>query len=202
MIHHLSRLSILAVLGTLCAMPAQADKILAQTTFDTDLGGWTCSEPAALSWSAGGGNPGGRAVFSETGGTQATMIAPASFLAGAINYSKLNGKAYISWQHQVVQEIDVRDNYPYQITISGPGGSAIFTASRPTTFNIGPWRQLVAPLVEADWTVTNGSWIGILTDVESIHISIEQFVNGNIHEDVEAMDNIKVVSHPKGFSPK
>jgi len=139
-------------------------------------------------------------VFADHGGAQAYLIAPASYLAGAINYKKLDGKAYFAWQHQVVQEIDARDNFPYQIAISGPGGSATFTASRPTLSNVGPWRQLVAPLVEADWTVTSGTWRQILADVESVHITIEQFANGDINEDAEAIDNIELVLRPKGFN--
>src|SRR5262249_15987894 len=110
MLRHLSRLSIFAGMSVLYAMPAHADRILAQTTFDSDLGGWNCSQPSALSWSASGGNPGGHALFTDKGSPQGYLIAPSSFLTGSVNYSRLDGKAYISWQHQVIKEVDARDN--------------------------------------------------------------------------------------------
>jgi hypothetical protein len=60
----LSALALAAALtGTAPALAA--DKALAQTTFDGDLGGWTTNRADEIVWSAGGGNPGGRAVYTE-----------------------------------------------------------------------------------------------------------------------------------------
>ncbi len=126
---HVSSRAAVALLGIFAGLvPARAaDKILAQSTFDSDLGGWTCNQSGALSWSAAGGNPGGRAVFTDKGSPQAYMNAPSSFLSGAIDYTKLNGKAYISWQHEIIQEIDARDNYPIR---SPSRGRAVRRRSR------------------------------------------------------------------------
>jgi len=64
------------------------------------------------------------------------------------------------------------------------------------------WVTIVAPLVESDWVVSSGSWSALLANVTSIQIPMEMVSNGGGGVDQEAMDNIEIVSHPQGFSPK
>ena len=62
---------------------------------------------------------------------------------------------------------------------------------------------VVAPLVEADWAMSNGgNWSDLLANVTSIQIPMEMVSNSGGETDQEAMDNIELVSHPAGFSPK
>src|SRR3569832_1450864 len=181
-----------------------ADSIVAQTTFDSDLGGWTTNSPPDVQWNATGGNPGGEALFNDvTNGVGTIMIAPASFLSPAVNYTKLNGKAYISYQHLMVKETGVIGIGNYNIVMSGPGGTATFTGATAIVLpKKNPWVAVVAPLVEADWSMSSGgSWSALLANVTSIQIPMEMVSNSG-GTDQEAMDNIKLVSHPSGFSPK
>lgn len=60
---------------------------------------------------------------------------------------------------------------------------------------------MAAPLLETQWTVTGGTWADLLADVTRIEIDIER-INNSGGTDIEAIDNIERVSHPKGFSPK
>jgi hypothetical protein len=60
---------------------------------------------------------------------------------------------------------------------------------------------VAAPLLETQWTVTGGIWADLLANVQGIQIDIE-LINNSGGTDIEAIDNIELVSHPKGFSPK
>lgn len=178
-----------------------ADRVLARSGFDADLEGWTASQDE-VTWSAKGGHPGGRMVFNGTlTGPNCYVIAPNTFLAANINYKKLDGKAYFSWQQELVEEKSITTVYNYEMRISGPGGSATFDGGQPPlTYN--KWFTVVAPIDQANWVVTSGTWAALLTDVENIQVNIELIGSGEGWVDVEAMDNFEVVSHPKGFNPK
>ncbi len=195
-----------SIVTTFCFSSAAlaGDSVVAQTTFDSDLGGWTTNTPPDVKWNATGGNPGGEALFNDvTNGVGTIMIAPASFLSPAVNYTKLNGKAYISYQHRMVKETGVLSIGPYNIVMSGPGGTATFTGAQAIILaKKNPWVTVVAPLVEADWVISSGSWTDLLANVTSIQIPMEMVSNSGGETDQEAMDNIELVSHPAGFSPK
>ena len=91
---------------------AKNDVVVVQTTFDSDLGGWTSNTPAEVVWNATGGNPGGEALFTDGSGNGTYIIAPSAFLSPAVNYTKLDGKAYISFQHLMVKEGGVSASWP------------------------------------------------------------------------------------------
>ncbi len=181
--------------------PAEAgDTVLVKTTFSTGLGGWTSNTPSEVAWQATGGNPNGVAVFTDLTNSATYIDAPTTFLSPAINYAKLSGKGYLSWQHKIGKEANVESVSPYEIRLSGPGGAAKFDGSTPP---ITPqkWQTVVAPLQETDWIVTSGSWDGLLANVTDMQINMELVTNDGVNFDTEYMDNIEIVSHPSGFSP-
>jgi len=195
-----------SIATTIClssAAFARGDSVVAQTTFDTDLGGWTTNTPSDVQWNSSGGNPGGEALFTDlTSGVGTIMIAPSSFLSPAVNFTKLNGKGYISYQHLMVKETGVQAIGNYNIVMSGPGGTATFTGAVAIVLNRNnKWTTVVAPLVEADWVMSSGTWTDLLANVTSIEIPMEMVSNEGGSTDKEAMDNIEIVSHPSGFSP-
>ena len=195
-----------SIAATLCISTTAfaADTALARTSFDSDLGGWTANTPPDVTWKGTGGNPGGEAFFTDvTIGVGTVMIAPSSFLSPAINFTKLDGKGYISYQHRMVKEASVQSIGSYNIAISGPGGAASFNGAQAIVLaKNNKWVTIVAPLVESDWVVSSGSWSALLANVTSIQIPMEMVSNGGGGVDQEAMDNIEIVSHPQGFSPK
>jgi len=195
-----------SIATTIClstAAFARGDSVVAQTTFDTDLGGWTTNTPSDVQWNSSGGNPGGEALFTDlTSGVGTIMIAPSSFLSPAVNFTRLNGKGYISYQHLMVKETGVQAIGNYNIVMSGPGGTATFTGAVAIVLNRNnKWTTVVAPLVEADWVMSSGTWADLLANVTSIEIPMEMVSNEGGSTDKEAMDNIEIVSHPSGFSP-
>jgi hypothetical protein len=196
--------SIATTLSFSTAALAKSDSVVASTTFDSDLGGWTANTPPDVQWNAKGGNPGGEALFTDvTNGVGTIMLAPSNFLSPAVNFTKLDGKGYISYQHQMVKETGVLGTGNYNIVMSGPGGTATFTGALAIILpKKNPWVTVVAPLIEADWVMTSGgSWSALLANVTSIQIPMEMVSNSD-GTDQEAMDNIEIVSHPGGFSPK
>lgn len=197
--------SFAALIGLSGGAFAKGDSVVVQTTFDSDLGGWTTNTQPDVKWSATGGNPGGEALFTDvTIGVGTIMIAPSNFLSPAVNFTKLDGKAYISYQHQMVKETGVLGTGNYNIVMSGPGGTATFGGALSIVLDKkNPWITVVAPLVEADWVMAaGGSWSALLANVTSIQIPMEMVSNSSDSTDQEAMDNIEIVSHPGGFSPK
>lgn len=194
--------SVAAALWLSAGALAKADSAVAQTTFDSDLGGWTSNTPGDVKWNKSGGNPGGEALFTDlTSGVGTVMMAPSSFLSKKIDFTKLNGKAYISYQHRMVKETDVQGTGNYNIAMSGPGGAASFTGALAIIAKKNnKWITIVAPLVEADWVISSGTWAGLLANVTSLQIPMEMVSNGSGATDQEAMDNIEIVSHPQGFS--
>ncbi len=141
-------------------------------------------------------------VYTQTVSGATHLAAPGKFLSGSVDYTKLDGKAYISWQHELVLESDVSGEDRYEIRLSGPGGAAKFDAGYPDRTQLNKWFTAAAPLTQADWAVTSGTWSGLLADVEDMEIDISLIENGSLNHDVEAIDNIKLVAVKKGFSPK
>jgi hypothetical protein len=196
-----------SIVTTIClssAAFAAADSVIVKTTFDSDLGGWTTNTQPDVSWSAKGGNPGGEALFTDvTSGVGTVLLAPSTFLSPAINFTKLDGKAFISFQHRMVKETGVNATGNYALTMSGPGGTATFAGGLSIVLaKKNKWMTVVAPLIEADWMMSSGTWAGLLANVTSIQVPMEMVSNDPSTSDEEALDNIEIVSVPKGFSPE
>ena len=177
-----------------------ADTVLANSNFNTDLDGWTSNTPAEISWTASGGHPKGGVQFNDMTSSSTYVIAPAKFLSPAISYTGLSGRGYISWEHRVGPQSGVQSVSPYEIRLSGPNGAAKFDGGMPPSVATG-FVTVTAPLQEADWTVTSGTWAGLLANVTQMQIDIELITNATTNEDVEYMDNVQVVYHPAGFVP-
>ena len=192
--------AVLCISGT--ALAGASDSVVVKATFDSDLGGWTSNTPNEVVWNASGGNPGGEALFTDGSGNITVLLAPSAFLSPAINYTKLDGKAYISFQHLMVKESGVTGTSPYVIQISGPGGTATFTGAVATVLpKKNKWVTVAVPLLETSWTLNSGDWADLMANVTSMTINMELATNSGANPfDQEAIDNIEIVSHPKGFS--
>ena len=177
--------------------PAAADTVLAQSTFDTGLDGWTSNEPSEIEWSATGGHPGGGVLFHDDINDGTWLEAPSKFLSGAIDFRKLDGKAYIAFQHEIVKDSGT-GVIDYEIDMIGPGGTAVFLGGPPPQ-RLNKWFTVAAPLLEGNWTMASGSWKALMTDVTAIWIRVELV---HAAPDVAAMDNITLVKVPTGFVPR
>jgi hypothetical protein len=180
---------------------------IAESTFDsktTKLDGWT-STTNEVTWDDGsthsGGNPGGFAYFQENGSANSMaeyMIAPKKFLtAGGVNWAALNGNGVISFDHKIIAEMNEIMPYShYQIQLSGPNDSAIWTGPIATA---NGWESVSAKLIQADWDVTSGTWTGLLSDVTNFQILMEVARNDDTSSsiDEEGIDNIRLSAVPE-----
>jgi hypothetical protein len=161
--------------------------IIAESTFDTSLDGWTSNTPSQISWSKTGGNPGGFISFEDTTNDWTVVNAPATFLG---NYSALNSVGTISFDHKIIAETGIQSLSPYEVDLSGLGGSATWTGATPK--GVTGWVTLNVPLVQSDWTINSGTWTGLLADVTQLQIPIELVTNDTIPGDTdhEGIDNV------------
>src|ERR1035441_676075 len=114
----------LAMVGFTCS-EAEAD-VVASSTFDAGLGGWTSNTPSQIAWQSNGGNPDGYLRFTDATGDSTVVWAPSSFLG---NYASL-GVSSISFDDNIIAETQVQSVGQYEIDLSGPGGSATFLGNQ------------------------------------------------------------------------
>ncbi len=170
------------------------------STFDTDLDGWILDPTAigSMSWVPTGGNPGGYLRIADTGPASNGALAPSKFLG---DWSLLDSTAELSW--------DIKSDFGFFIggigtlsaKITGPGGEASFNSGiSPNEIN---WTSAIAPIQEASWTVTTGTWGGLITDVAQMRIHME-FVNnpsaGSL--EVNSLDNVSLTGVPMNAVPE
>jgi hypothetical protein len=173
---------------------------LASSTFDTDLDGWTSNTPSQVVWESTGGNPGGFAQFTDATPDTSLIFAPGQFLG---NYISQNVTG-ISFDFNVIAESNVLNVYPYEIDLSGPGGSASWFGATPSATNFPTgWVNVSAAITDTPsapngWTVTNGTWQGLLGNVTSLDIPIELVNNDQVQGwvDEEGIDNVVLAASP------
>ncbi|MGI9430740.1 MAG: hypothetical protein ACR2PQ_00910, partial [Myxococcota bacterium] len=133
-----------------------AEELLAQSSFDADLEGWTVTEGNAL-W-------GSNSLQAITyGPNESLAVAPVLFHGDWSNTTELR------WQH--FGEYGWGGPLPGGdvaiARISGPGGSAEFIGD-PDDF---PGAHThVAPLEVSSWQVTGGNWAALVSNVTSLEL--------------------------------
>jgi len=158
------------------------------STFDTDLEGWTLvdkyggSAEGSIVWCANGGNPGGYVEFTDEGNDGGFISAPSIYLG---DWSPFDGNVTLSYEHEIISEEIVNSRLPYEVRIQGPGGQAQFLGE--TSPPPSGWQLVEVPIESSAWTILSGDWLGVLADVTSFRIRIEQ-TNG--HVDVSGIDNV------------
>jgi len=176
-----------AVATILLAPRVSRAGIIAESTFDTSLDGWTSNTSSQISWSKTGGNPGGFILFEDTTNAWTVVDAPSAFLG---NYSALNDVGTISFDHKIIAETGIQSLSPYEVDLSGPGGSATWTGATPT--GVTGWVTVNVPLVKSDWTINSGTWSGLLANVTQLQVPMELVTNDTIPGDTdhEGIDNV------------
>jgi hypothetical protein len=180
--------SLCAAFAMILFMPQSSQAgIIAESTFNTGLDSWTSNTPSQISWSKTGGNPGGFILFEDATGDETVVDAPAAFLR---NYTALNGVGTISFDHKIIAETGIQSISPYEVDLSGPGGSATWTGATPK--GLTGWVTVNVPLVESDWKINSGTWKGLLANVTQLQIPIELVTNDTIPGDTdhEGIDNV------------
>jgi hypothetical protein len=193
----MTRLLLLAITLIVTALvvvspPQAADAsqvVLAQSSFDADLDGWTSNQDTK--WKSRGGRPGGYIRFEDATGSFSFIFAPAKFFS-AIEQAGRSGQ--IIFFHRIIGETNIKSVNPYTVELSGPHGAATWTGDMPT--GTTPWVKVKVPLKQRKWTVTSGTWRGLMRKITSFSIQIELVTNNQIpgDTDIEGVDEVKVVT--------
>lgn len=183
---------ILAVIGAaVVGAPAAARGVV--TTWDYgSLAGWTFdgSKPGGY-WEVvpGGGSSGGYARFYDTSSsyTADELHAPAAYLG---DYTTLGPGARFEFDFRAEK---VTDFYA-TIILSGPSGRFVHRTTIPTT----AWTHYVLPLEPESWTMSMGTWAGLLANVTDLRIAGD-VVTGHGQAEL-ALDNFALVPEPAALA--
>ena len=169
---------------------AQSFTVPVESAFDSDADGWTGNGNFATD----DGNPGGYMTYPGSTGVAAPsdILAPSKFLG---DWSVLDGVGLIEFDHRIFEVgTAVVEFFPYSIGLSGPGGAARWSGPTPT----GPteWLTFQVPVREQNWTVTSGTWAGLLGNVTSLLLRIE-LVSNSAGADHDGIDNVRISAVPE-----
>ena len=179
---------------------AQSPSLPVISTFDTGPDGWFVSGDAS-DWAPSDGNPGGYLRGQGTGTEDPPLVSPPPSYLG--DWTGLDGLARLRYDHRVFYEGNgfCTPSLPYTVTISGPGGGAIWTGDLPGT-EPTDWRRIVVPIDEAAWQVQSGSWAALLSQVTELRIEMELFCNLHPPDDISGLDNIVLEANcPADLAP-
>ena len=181
-----------AVFATLFVITnCHAQIVIAESTFDTDLDGWTIPQEGADSdswfWSSTGGNPGGYGQFFDKPNPVGNASAPSKFLG---DWRQLDSVGTLSFDHLVIDTGDLAGFGPYFASIEGPGGRAVWNGDLVPTAPT-PWTTIEAPVAESAWQIELGSWDSILANVTKLVVKVEYYTNNSSSERT-GLDNVRL----------
>ncbi len=177
-----------------CYTPPSQGTIVAISTFDSDVDGWTwrSENNERYSWQADGGNPGGYIHFDNnpSGYTYTNIFAPQKFLG---DWSLLNNTGAILYDVNIFSTGLYTDRNGYRCTLSGPGGRAQWTGEYPDP-QVG-WATVYVPIQESLWEMLSGTWAGLLNNIDLFSIQTAYYTNYTTFE-ITGTDNIMLVPEP------
>lgn len=139
------------------------------SNFDASLEGWGITSDGDLTHIPAGGNPGGFAQLTDTGGANYAAFAPAKFLG---DLSSFNGGT-LSFDVLRVSGCCNPDPDFGRVTLSGSAGSVTldFVPGAPGY----SWTTYDAPMTAQAWGLSEATWQSLLADVQSIRIALEAY---------------------------
>lgn len=146
------------------------------------LGDWSFLDTGGTSNPGSEGNAGGYCKVTDATGTS-YALAPSRYLG---DWSSLNGSGSLTIDLRILSHSGTPVDVPEFIQLSGPGGTAVVAMPAADLPPVGRvWRTYAFPLQASAWTVTAGTWTGLLTNVTECRIQVE-FINGT---EVVGFDN-------------
>jgi hypothetical protein len=181
---------VIGLLGALLLATAGPGVASAQveTTFDTDLGGWTILGDNTFFWNPTDGNPDGcLEVVDDAAGPWSVAIAPDTYLG---DWSAMTAADSLAYDAIHMPSAGQNGNPPYVFRIEGPGGSAEF---EPGSFPADQWNHLAVPIDSTGWNVKTGNWTELVENVVTLSVAAEM-ISGN---EVVRIDNIRLDGTPQ-----
>jgi Thrombospondin type 3 repeat len=191
-------------LFSLACMPGvvKAQFVIAESTFDSGFDGWDeddSQKPGDLSWQSTGGNPGGYVRLLDTGlasgqHLNSKILAPPEFLG---DWSSYDGVGTISFDLATFRVGTVASLRNYSVYISNDTESISAEWLGPVHSGlVNTWgdeeAQFSVPIIEADWSVSGGTWADLLAEVTLLRMELEQVVSNGAPRDISGIDNISL----------
>jgi len=162
--------------GSLCAQ-VFAGLLVVSDFDDGSLDGWqrkNDGKTGVIANPGAGGNDGGFILFTDgtSGGPAENIQAGSQFLGDWSQALTSPDSSFISLD-AILFDPHVEQGSVDQIIvfIEGVGGSAFIDLGLPSVED--SWQQFVAPLRQADWTITSGSWESLLSDISAFEIQMD-----------------------------
>lgn len=155
----------------LTASPAIAFEACVTETFTASgLGEWSFLSTGGASNPGSGGNSGGFCQVPDASGWS-SAYAPSRFLG---DWSSLDGSGRLTIDIRRLSYGGTPIDIAEFIRISGPGGTAVVPMPAANLPPVGRmWKSYAFPLQESAWTVTSGTWAGLLANVNECRITAE-----------------------------
>ncbi len=186
--------------------PIEPQKVLVESTFDSDLEGWTRNDTAtdlpgtsvgnpvsSISFTSSGGNPGGYARLVDRGASEKEyFVAPASF---SRDYLSLGDPRFV-FDIARITGSDFHD-YFVAVRVFSTEGAFRWAATTTTPAVGGGWITYSASIRKDQWfrSAGTGTFEEVLSDVQRVEILATYNVTGGS----AGLDNFRLMV--RGFDP-
>jgi hypothetical protein len=141
-----------------------------ETFNSAGLGDWSFQDTGGASNPGSGGDGGGYCLVADAS-AYSYAFAPSRFLG---DWSSLAVGGYLTIEVRVASASGTAFDVPEFIRLSGPGGVAavpMLTTALPPVGRL--WKRYTYPLDGSAWTVSSGTWAGLLANVTEVRIQTE-----------------------------
>ncbi len=161
--------------------PAPVALACAIERFEIGTLGWSATT-ASLARVTTDGDIGAYLRVAESGAA-ARVLAPAWYGG---DWSAMDGTGAITFSFTILAGA-VEPGRAVRVEATGPGGSAFATEPSESFLPVTRlWHVLSWPLDESAWTVTSGTWAGLLADVQELAVSADLSAGNNQY----GLDNV------------
>ena len=183
----MARSTILTLCVVVSGLTLPANAATISNFDDGTLQGWTRAidgKNGTISNPGVGGNPGGFLLFTDgtVGGPPENIVAPSEFL-GDWSLALANPTASTISLDGLLIDPHVPGGDDIIIFIDGPGGSANINLGLPST--TGVWESFSTAIQESDWSVTSGTWAGLLANVTSLQVQMDWVNPGGMQNGID-----------------
>jgi PKD repeat protein len=159
-------------------------------TFDqSSFEGWIFEGAGPVNIQNSGGNPGGYLRIGDRTGEISNAIAPPAYLG---DWTDIDGKAAFNFDINIISHSGSLLDLDYFVRLSGPGGVARVKLPDEITEAYANWKTFSFFLSEDDWIVEEGTWAGLMQQVDELRVTVE-FISGT---EVIGFDNPMITDAP------
>ncbi|MCA1800852.1 MAG: T9SS type A sorting domain-containing protein [Rhodothermaceae bacterium] len=144
-------------------------------TFDQGgFEGWIFENAGPVSVQNTGGNSDGYLRIGDATGVISNAIAPPAYLG---DWTDIDGQAALNFDINIISHSGSLLDLDFFVRISGPGGTARVELPADIVEAYANWKTFSFFISENDWIVEDGTWAGLMQQVDELRITVE-FISG------------------------